>query len=82
MNLNDLLIFFHDPYSAWGLRHRANKLNDNSHYQQFLYTVASAIDAKVISKTDAKKAVEYYRTGKKELQSVALKMIGVQKKGE
>lgn len=77
MCLKTIIGYLQGPYSSWGLNHRANILNDNSPYQHFLYTVASAIDAKVISKYDAQKAVEYFRTGKPELISVALKMIGL-----
>ena len=81
MRWKDLLCLFHSPYSSWGLRYRADRLSDNPEtrnlpYQQFLYAVASAIDAKKISEFDAKKAVEYFRTGNEDLMSVARKLIG------
>ena len=76
MCLKTIIGYLQGPYSSWGLKHRADRLADNLPYQQFLYAVASSLDAGIVSKYDAKKAVEYFRTGNPKLISVALKLIG------
>ena len=80
MCLETILGYLQGPYSAWGLKHRADRLAANSPYKQFLYAVASAVGVNSISKYTAKKAVEYFRTGNPELISVALKLIGFKDK--
>lgn len=74
MNKNDILQFFHSTYSAWGLRHRASKLEE-SPYKMFLEFAADQIDKGVTDELGAKKAIEYFRTGKRELIVAALTIL-------
>ncbi|RLI22904.1 hypothetical protein DRO45_00020 [Candidatus Bathyarchaeota archaeon] len=69
-----MLWFLRDPYSVEGLRHRASKLPDCP-YKLFLELTATQLEKKTITREEAKKAVEYFRTGKQELISVALKIF-------
>jgi len=73
-----MLWFLRDPYSVEGLKHRASKLPDCP-YKLFLELTATQLEKKVITREEAKKAVEYFRTGKQELISVALKILNLSK---
>lgn len=53
---------FHDPYSAWGLRYRANKLPDCP-YKYFLLAVSECVEKKYISKSYAHQIVVTARQG-------------------
>jgi hypothetical protein len=74
MNKNDLLYIFHDPNSAWGLRHRASRLEDCD-YKLFLQKIADALEEKKLNKRDARKLIEYWRSGNEHLISVAIKVL-------
>jgi len=73
-----MLWFLRDPYSVEGLRHRASKLPDCP-YKLFLELIAAQLEKNTITQDEAKKAVEYFRTGKQGLISVALKILNLSK---
>jgi DNA polymerase/3'-5' exonuclease PolX len=66
--------FLADPYSVEGLRLRASKL-PNCAYRVLLELAATQLEDKKIDKATVKKIIEYARTGKLELLTVAIKML-------
>jgi len=65
-----------NPYSPASLRQRAAKL-PYVPYRVLLELTAGQLDKKVISEDVAKKAVEYFRTGKLELLKVGVRMLNL-----
>ena len=70
------LWFLRDPYSVEGLRYRASKL-PNCPYKLLLELTATQLEKKIITRDEAKKAVEYFRSGNRELVSVGLKILNL-----
>jgi hypothetical protein len=63
-----------DPYSIGGLKMRLNKLPDCP-YKLFLKLALEQLQKKVVRKEEAKKAIEYIRTGDVELLKVAVEIL-------
>ncbi len=73
MMLEKLKCWF-NPYSAQALRIRARKL-PKSPYRYCLELAAEQIERGKITEQAAKKAIEYLRTGQKELTTVAIVLL-------
>ena len=63
MNRQDIIALFHDPDSAWGLRHRASKLPQDNNYAKMLLILADAQDLKKLSSIDCFVFIQLARSG-------------------
>jgi len=68
------LWFLRDPYSVEGLKYRISKLPDCA-YKVCLELAVVQLENKVVSKEEVKKAIEYFRTGNRELLMVGFKIL-------
>lgn len=67
MDKNDILYIFHSPHSPWGLRYRASKLPKRNRYRLLLETLADLLDRKAISRSDSRRVIGVWRSGKPDL---------------
>ena len=65
-----------NPYSLNGLKYRASKLPDCP-YKVLLELTIIQLEAKKLNELEAKKAIEYFRSGNKELLVVGFKILNL-----